>query len=106
VKRHTTGPEMLFPGTTASTAARVTIGPANEAVVNGADVSNLALDLTATARRIPDNPAADTAELKAFTKQRVAAYKYPRRVWLVESLPTGPTGTLLRREVTPPSEEV
>jgi len=30
-------------------------------------------------------------ELRSFVKDRVAAYKYPRQVWLVESLPKGPT---------------
>jgi long-chain acyl-CoA synthetase len=43
-------------------------------------------------------------ELKAFIKERVAAYKYPRHVWLVEQLPKGPTGKILRREVRPPAE--
>ena len=38
-------------------------------------------------------------ELRAFARDRVAAYKYPRRVWLVDSLPKGPTGKILRREV-------
>ena len=41
-------------------------------------------------------------ELKEFAKQRVAAYKYPRHVWLVDALPKGPTGKILRREVIPP----
>jgi long-chain acyl-CoA synthetase len=41
-------------------------------------------------------------ELRAFARDRVAAYKYPRRVWLVEALPKGPTGKILRREVRPP----
>jgi long-chain acyl-CoA synthetase len=41
-------------------------------------------------------------ELRQFVKGRVAAYKYPRRLWFVDSLPTGPTGKLLRREVIPP----
>jgi long-chain acyl-CoA synthetase len=41
-------------------------------------------------------------ELRAFTKERVAAYKYPRHVWLVAELPKGPTGKILRREVRPP----
>ena len=41
-------------------------------------------------------------ELKEFAKQRVAAYKYPRYVWLVDALPKGPTGKILRREVVPP----
>ena len=43
-------------------------------------------------------------ELIAFAKERVAAYKYPRRLWLVPELPKGPTGKILRREVHPPDE--
>ena len=43
-------------------------------------------------------------ELKAHVKERVAAYKYPRRVWIVDELPKGPTGKILRREVKPPAE--
>ncbi len=51
-------------------------------------------------------PGADAtpAELQQFVKERVAAYKYPRRVWLVASLPKGPTGKILRREVQPPED--
>jgi len=41
-------------------------------------------------------------ELRAFARERVAAYKYPRHVWLVDDLPKGPTGKILRREVRPP----
>jgi long-chain acyl-CoA synthetase len=48
---------------------------------------------------------ADVEELRRFVKGRVAAYKYPRRIWFLDSLPTGPTGKLLRREVKPPTEE-
>jgi long-chain acyl-CoA synthetase len=44
-------------------------------------------------------------ELRAYVKDRVAAYKYPRRVWLVDELPKGPTGKILRREVRPPDAE-
>jgi long-chain acyl-CoA synthetase len=43
-------------------------------------------------------------ELRAFARDRVAAYKYPRHVWLVDALPKGPTGKILRREVRPPEE--
>jgi long-chain acyl-CoA synthetase len=43
-------------------------------------------------------------ELRAFVKGQVAAYKYPRRVWLVDALPKGPTGKILKREITPPAE--
>ncbi len=49
--------------------------------------------------------AAEPDELRQFVKGRVAAYKYPRRIWFVDSLPTGPTGKLLRREVVPPPFE-
>jgi long-chain acyl-CoA synthetase len=46
---------------------------------------------------------ATPAELQAFAKERVAAYKYPRHVWLADELPKGPTGKILRREVRPPA---
>ncbi|CCH73980.1 Long-chain-fatty-acid--CoA ligase [Nostocoides australiense Ben110] len=42
-------------------------------------------------------------DVQAWTKERVAAYKYPRTVWQVEELPKGPTGKILRREVHPPT---
>lgn len=51
------------------------------------------------------NACADTEELRDFVKSRVAAYKYPRRIWIVDSLPTGPTGKILRREVHAPQSE-
>ncbi len=38
-----------------------------------------------------------------FTRERIAAYKYPRTVWLLDELPKGPTGKILRREVRPPA---
>ena len=41
---------------------------------------------------------------KQIAKARVAAYKYPRHVWLVEALPKGPTGKILRRAVEVPEE--
>jgi long-chain acyl-CoA synthetase len=51
-------------------------------------------------------PGAETTpeELRAFVKGQVAAYKYPRRVWLVNALPKGPTGKILKREIAPPAE--
>jgi len=48
--------------------------------------------------------SATPEELRAFARDRVAAYKYPRHVWLVDALPKGPTGKILRREVHPPQE--
>jgi long-chain acyl-CoA synthetase len=43
------------------------------------------------------------SELRAFVKSRVAAYKYPRIVWLLDELPKGPTGKILKRAIVPPS---
>jgi long-chain acyl-CoA synthetase len=45
---------------------------------------------------------ASAAELRDFVKERVAAYKYPRRVWFLEQLPKGPTGKILKREIDIP----
>ncbi|MEU8651445.1 long-chain fatty acid--CoA ligase [Streptomyces sp. NPDC048737] len=42
------------------------------------------------------------AELQEFVRERVAAYKYPRRIWLTDSLPMGPSGKILKREITAP----
>jgi long-chain acyl-CoA synthetase len=38
-------------------------------------------------------------ELCEFVKNQVAAYKYPRHVRLVDTLPKGPTGKILKREI-------
>jgi long-chain acyl-CoA synthetase len=43
------------------------------------------------------------AELREFVRDRVAAYKYPRRIWFVDELPKGPTGKILKREIELPS---
>ncbi|MEP7092367.1 MAG: long-chain fatty acid--CoA ligase, partial [Nocardioidaceae bacterium] len=44
-------------------------------------------------------------ELRAFAKERLAAYKYPRHLWIMDTLPKGPTGKILRREVSAPEED-
>jgi long-chain acyl-CoA synthetase len=44
-------------------------------------------------------------ELRSFVKSQVAAYKYPRRVWIVDALPKGPTGKILKKEITVPDAE-
>lgn len=50
------------------------------------------------------NSDVEPDELREFVKSRVAAYKYPRRIWLVDELPKGPTGKVLKREIeAPPS---
>jgi long-chain acyl-CoA synthetase len=45
-----------------------------------------------------------TEELREHVRQRVAAYKYPRHVWLVDELPKGPTGKVLKRAIVIPSD--
>jgi long-chain acyl-CoA synthetase len=42
-------------------------------------------------------------DLRDHVKAQVAAYKYPRAVWLVDALPKGPTGKILKREIVPPA---
>jgi long-chain acyl-CoA synthetase len=51
---------------------------------------------------LKDGASATAEELRDYVKERVAAYKYPRRVWFVEELPKGPTGKILKREIAPP----
>ena len=41
----------------------------------------------------------DPEGLKAWAKERVAAYKYPRRVAIVDALPKSPTGKILKRDI-------
>jgi long-chain acyl-CoA synthetase len=41
----------------------------------------------------------DPAELIEFCRQRMAAYKYPRRVQVIDEVPKNPSGKMLRREL-------
>jgi long-chain acyl-CoA synthetase len=43
-------------------------------------------------------------ELRDHVKTQVAAYKYPRKVWIVEALPKTATGKILKREIVPPAD--
>jgi long-chain acyl-CoA synthetase len=45
-----------------------------------------------------------TDELRDYVKDQVANYKYPRKIWIVDELPKGPTGKILKREVEVPAE--
>jgi long-chain acyl-CoA synthetase len=56
----------------------------------------------AAAVALKPGASADVEELRNFVKERVAAYKYPRQLWLVDALPKGPTGKILRRAVEVP----
>ena len=50
-------------------------------------------------------PGADASaeELRDHVKGQVAAYKYPRHVWILGDLPKGPTGKILKREIEVPN---
>jgi len=54
---------------------------------------------------LKEGAEATVEELQKFVKDAVAAYKYPRRVWLVDDLPKGPTGKILKREIEVPAAE-
>ena len=41
----------------------------------------------------------DAETLRTYAKERVAAYKYPRHVLVVDELPKGPTGKILKRAI-------
>jgi long-chain acyl-CoA synthetase len=51
-------------------------------------------------------PGASTTpeELRDYVKAQVAAYKYPRKVWITGELPKGPTGKIVKREIVPPAD--
>jgi long-chain acyl-CoA synthetase len=42
-------------------------------------------------------------DLRAYVKEQVASYKYPRKIWFVDELPKGPTGKILKREIEVPA---
>ncbi len=53
---------------------------------------------------LKEGQAVSVDELRAYVKERVASYKYPREIWLVDELPKGPTGKVLKREITAPAD--
>ncbi|MER6348022.1 long-chain-fatty-acid--CoA ligase [Streptomyces sp. NPDC001595] len=69
-----------------------------EAAVVGVPHDSLGEEVAAAVVLTPD--ARTTAdELRAYVKERVAPYKYPRTVHLLPALPKGPTGKILKREI-------
>ena len=53
----------------------------------------------AVALVVPGEESCDADAVKAFVRERVAAYKYPRLVLVVDELPHGATGKIQRREI-------
>jgi long-chain acyl-CoA synthetase len=74
-----------------------------EAAVVGFPDERLGEEVGAAVVLAPGESAAPE-ELREWLRQRVAPFKYPRHVWLLEELPKGPTGKILKREIHPPSE--
>jgi long-chain acyl-CoA synthetase len=46
--------------------------------------------------------AVSAEDLRDYVKGQVAAYKYPRHVWIVDALPKGPTGKIQKRDIVIP----
>jgi long-chain acyl-CoA synthetase len=74
-----------------------------EVAVIGLKHSSLGEEVGAAVVLAPGK-AATADELRAFAKQRVAAYKYPRHVWFVEELPKTATNKIMHRAIVAPSE--
>ena len=69
-----------------------------EAAVIGIPDPRLGDEVVALVKPRP-GAVCDPVEIQQWVRERVAAYKYPRHVVVVESLPTGPTGKILKREI-------
>jgi long-chain acyl-CoA synthetase len=48
--------------------------------------------------RLRPDPAVAEQEIMAFRKHHLAAYKYPREIGFLNTLPVGPTGKILKKE--------
>ena len=75
-----------------------------EAAVIGIPHDSLGEEVGA-AVALKEGERVEPEELRDYVKARVAAYKYPRHVWLVDGLPKGPTGKIQKRDITVPTTE-
>ena len=69
-----------------------------EAAVVGKPDERLGEEVVAVISLKPGTEAT-AEEVIAFTKERLAAYKYPREVRIIDELPKGPTGKILKTEL-------
>jgi long-chain acyl-CoA synthetase len=76
-----------------------------EAAVLGVPHETLGEEVAAVVSLKP-GAAAEPDEIREWVKERVAAYKYPRHVWIVDELPKGPTGKILKRAIEIPDPVV
>jgi long-chain acyl-CoA synthetase len=69
-----------------------------EAAIIGVADERLGEEVKAVVSLKPGAKASED-DIIAFVKERVAAYKYPRTVQFVDTLPKGPTGKILKKEL-------
>jgi long-chain acyl-CoA synthetase len=74
-----------------------------EAAVIGLSHPSLGEEVAAAVALKPGT-AITAEELRDYVKSQVAAYKYPRHVWLVDALPKGPTGKIQKRDIVIPAD--
>jgi len=75
-----------------------------EAAVVGVEHDELGEEVGA-AVVLKEGEDASADDLKEYVKENVAAYKYPRKVWFLDELPKGPTGKILKREISIPGQD-
>jgi long-chain acyl-CoA synthetase len=75
-----------------------------EAAVVGVPDERLGEEVGAAVVLAP-GASATPEELREWLRGRVAPFKYPRHVWLLDELPKGPTGKILKREIHAPDGE-
>jgi long-chain acyl-CoA synthetase len=73
-----------------------------EAAVIGVPHPELGEEVAAAVALKPGSEITES-ELRDYVKANVAADTYPRHVWVVDELPKGPTGKILKRAITPPA---
>src|SRR6266545_276073 len=75
-----------------------------EAAVVGVPDASLGEEVGAAVVLKP-GAVATAEDIQDYVKRQVAAYKYPRHVWILDGLPKTPTGKILKREIRLPARE-
>ena len=70
-----------------------------EAAVIGVPHPSHGEEVKAVIAKKAGHEAVTADDIIAYTKERLAAYKYPRTVEFMDALPKGPTGKILKREL-------
>jgi long-chain acyl-CoA synthetase len=73
-----------------------------EAAVIGVPNQLLGEEIAAVVTLKP-GASADPGELREHVRSQLAAYKYPRHVWIVDELPHGGSGKILKRAIEVPA---